>query len=226
MIAEARSITWRYKSDWTFEVYATIDFRNLSFIICFGPLPLTLQRAMKIKEEKNMRFIIHSIGFIVFVFLSYSFTFGQISSSTTESSLVLEQGVAPHKGLDDVYRRFTEGYKKLDAASVVDLYTETAAYLVPGSNIKVGRQKVSEIFTGFFDSIKQQNGRLEISFRIVQRQVDRNLAYDVGIYTLTSYNQKGESSKGSGKFVVVARRDKGDSWRFQVDGYSALTNER
>jgi ketosteroid isomerase-like protein len=67
---------------------------------------------------------------------------------------------------------------------------------------------------------------LEISFRIVQRQVDKNLAYDVGVYTLTSFNQKGESSKDSGKFVVVARREKDDSWRFQVDGYSALPNER
>ncbi len=145
-----------------------------------------------------MRSVIHSIGIVVFVFLSYSLTFGQTSNSTTESSLVLEQGVAPHKGLDEVYRRFTEGYKKLDAASVVNLYTETAAYLAPGSTIKVGRQKVSEIFSGFFDSVKQQNGRLEISFRIVQRQVDKNLAYDVGIYTLTSFNRKGESSKDSG----------------------------
>lgn len=173
-----------------------------------------------------MRSVIHFIGIVMFVFLSYSLTFGQTPNSTTESSLVLEQDVAPHKGLDEVYRRFIEGYKKLDAASVVNLYSETAAYLAPGSTIKVGRQKVSEIFNGFFDSVKQQNGRLEISFRIVQRQVDKNLAYDVGIYTLTSFNQKGESSKDSGKFVVVSRREKGDTWRFQVDVYSALTRER
>lgn len=173
-----------------------------------------------------MSFVIQGIVIVVFVFLSYPSTFGQTSNSTAESSLVLEQGVAAHKGLDEVYRRFTEGYKKLDAASVVNLYSETAAYLAPRSTIKIGRQKVSEIFTGFFDSVKQQNGRLEISFCIVQRQVDKNLAYDVGIYTLTSFNQKGESSKDSGKFVVVARREKGDIWRFQVDGYSALTNER
>lgn len=138
----------------------------------------------------------------------------------------MEQGVVPHKGLDEVYRRFTEGYKKLDAASVAGLYSETAAYLAPGSTIKIGRQNVSEIFSGFFNSVKQQNKRLEISFRIVQRQVDKNLAYDVGVYTLTSFNQKGESGKDSGKFVVVAKREKGNIWRFQVDGYSALPDER
>jgi len=173
-----------------------------------------------------MKFIVQTIAIAVFVLSGFSSTFAQTSNGTVESSLVLEQGVAPHKGLDEVYRRFSEGYKKLDAASVVNLYSESAAYLAPGSNIQIGRQKVSEIFTGFFNSVRQQNGQLEISFRIVQRQVDKNLAYDVGIYTLTSFNQKGESSKDSGKFVVVAKREKGDSWRFQVDGYSPLTNER
>ncbi len=173
-----------------------------------------------------MKFIIQTIAIIVFVLSGFSSTLAQTANGTEESSLVLEQGIMPHKGLDTIYRRFSEGYKKLDAASVVNLYSESAAYLVPGRNIQIGRQKVSEIFTGFFNSVKQQNGRLEISFRIVQRQVDKNLAYNVGIYTLTSFNQKGESKKDSGKFVVVAKREKGDSWRFQVDGYSALSNER
>ncbi len=173
-----------------------------------------------------MKSVIQAIAIAAFIFLTYPSTFAQTSNSTAERALVLEQGVAPHKGLDAVYRSFTEGYKKLDAASVANLYSETAAYLAPGSNIQIGRQKVSGIFTNFFDSVKQRNGRLEISFRIVQRQIDKNLAYDVGIYTLTSFDEKGESSKDMGKFVVVARREKGDIWRFQVDGYSALPNER
>lgn len=173
-----------------------------------------------------MKSVIRSIAVAVFVFSSCLSTLAQTSTGTTESSLVLEQGVTPHKGIDAVYRRFSEGYKKLDAASVANLYTDTAAYLAPGSNIQIGKQKVTGIFNSFFESIKQQNGRLEISFRIVQRQVDKTIAYDVGIYTLTSFNQKGESNKDSGKFVVVARREKDDSWRFQVDGYSAITNGR
>jgi ketosteroid isomerase-like protein len=97
--------------------------------------------------------------------------------------------------------------------------------LAPDDNIKIGRREVAKIFTGFFDSVKQRNGRLEISFRILQRQVDTNLAYDVGIYTLTSFNQKGEANQDSGKFVVVARRKKGDLWKFQVDGYSSLPKQ-
>ncbi len=168
-----------------------------------------------------MKFVIQAVTIAAFVFLTCPSTAAQISN-TTGSALVLEQGVAPHKGLDGIYRRFSEGYKKLDAASVAELYSETAAYLAPGDNIQTGRQKILGNFSSFFNSIKQRNGRAEISFRIVQRQVDKKLAYDVGIYTLTSFNEKGEARRSSGKFVVVAIREKSDVWRFQVDGYSDL----
>jgi uncharacterized protein (TIGR02246 family) len=173
-----------------------------------------------------MKSIIQAIAITIFVVLSCPSTVPQTSNSTTENSLTLEQGVAPHKGLDDVYRRFSEGYKRLDAASVANLYSDTAAYLAPGSNIQIGRPKILETFTSFFDSTRRGNGRLDISFRIVQRQVDKNLAYDVGIYTLTSFNEKDEPRRDSGKFVVVARHERGGVWRFQVDGYSALPKER
>jgi uncharacterized protein (TIGR02246 family) len=167
-----------------------------------------------------------AIAIAAFIFLSCLTVSAQTSNKITGVSFVVEQGVAPHRGLDEIYRRFSEAYKNLDSTSVANLYSDTAVYLAPGSNVQIGRQKVSAIFTSFFDSVRQRNGRLEISFRIVQRQVDKYLAYDVGIYTLTSFNEKGESSKDSGKFVVVARREKGDMWRFQVDGYSALAKEQ
>jgi uncharacterized protein (TIGR02246 family) len=176
-------------------------------------------------KQENLKSAKRAIIIVAFLYLSCVAAPSQTTNIAVETPLVLEQGVAPHKGLDGVYRQFSEGYKKLDAAIVVNLYSETAAYLAPGSPVQIGRQKVSDIFTGFFDSVKKRNGRLEISFRILQRQVDRNLAYDVGIYTLTSFDEKGASSKDSGKFVVVAKREKSDVWRFQVDGYSSLPKE-
>lgn len=144
------------------------------------------------------------------------------ASAQVAPDLTLDSGVAAHKGLDEVYRRFSEGYRKLDPALVANLYSETAAYLAPGDNIQIGRQKILEGFKRFFDSVKKENGKLAISFRIVQRQIDKDLAYDVGVFTLTSTNEKGEARRGGGKFVVVAKREKDDVWRFQVDGYSDL----
>lgn len=138
------------------------------------------------------------------------------------TSPLLDEGVAAHEGLDAIYRRFSEGYKKLDPAAVANLYTETAAYLQPATEIEIGREKVLASFTKFFDSVRQRNGRLEISFRIVQRQAEQNLAYDVGIFTLTSFSDKGEERTSKGKFFVVAKPEKDGVWRFQVDGYNDL----
>lgn len=162
---------------------------------------------------------------LVLIFAAFLISaFGVSAQQPAREELILENGIASHKGLDDVYRRFSEGYRKLDAAMVANLYTETAAYLAPGSDMNIGRQKVLENFKGFFDPVRKRNGKLEISFRIVQRAVDRNLAYDVGIYTVTSINEKGESRAKSGKFVVAARRG-GGVWRFQVDGYNDLLKQ-
>jgi len=147
---------------------------------------------------------------------------GGATLATAQNSPVLDEGVAPHDGLDAIYRRFSEGYKKLDGAAVANLYTETAAYLAPGNEIEIGRAKVSETFTKMFESVRQRNGRLEISFRIAQRQAEQSLAYDVGIYTLTSFNDKGEARTSKGKFFVVAKPEKDGVWRFQVDGYNDL----
>lgn len=170
-----------------------------------------------------MKIFMKMMAVALFVLLNCWQSPAQTPDSAQETSpLVLEQGVSSHKGLDEVYRRFSEGYKKLDAAFVANLYSETAAYLAPGSNMEIGRRKVLENFSRFFDSVKRRNGRVEISFRIVQRQADNNLAYDVGVYTLTSFNERGEARTSSGKFVVVAKREKNGTWLFQVDSYNDL----
>ena len=149
-------------------------------------------------------------------------TSGGATVVRAQNSPVLDEGVVPHDGLDAIYRRFAEGYKKLDPAMVANLYAETAAYLSPGREIEIGRAKVLATFTEFFDSVRQKNGRLEISFRIAQRQAEQDLAYDVGVYTLTSFSDKGESRTSKGKFMVVGKREKDGVWRFQVDGYNDM----
>jgi len=48
-----------------------------------------------------------------------------------------------------------------------------------------GREKILANFLGFFNSVKTSGGSLTISFQILERRVSGNLAYDVGVYTLT-----------------------------------------
>jgi ketosteroid isomerase-like protein len=126
------------------------------------------------------------------------------------SNLTLDAGVAAHKGLDEVYRQFG------------GLYTESAAYLAPGQPLQTGRQSINGTFKSFFDSNRARNWKVEIAFRIVQREVDTKLAYDVGIYTLTIIDQNGGRQPVSGKFAVVAKLQPDNTWRFQVDAYNDL----
>lgn len=135
--------------------------------------------------------------------------------------LVLEKGVSAHKEIDAIYKTFSEAYRTLDVEKVANLYTETAAYLPPNNDILQGRAAIRPTFQSFFDWIKNEGRTMTISFRIFQRKVDKNLAYDVGIYTIRQYKDGKEAGTGEGKFVVVAVKEKGN-WRFQVDGYSDL----
>jgi uncharacterized protein (TIGR02246 family) len=169
-----------------------------------------------------MKYTILLVTIKAFALVSCLAIAGRAAEAVRGTAPVLDESVTAHEGLDAIYRRFTEGYKKLDPAMVANLYSETAAYLQPGTEIEIGRDKVLASFTKFFDSVRQRNGRLEISFRIVQRQAGQDLAYDVGIFTLTSFSGEGEERTSKGKFFVVAKPEKDGVWRFQVDGYNDL----
>jgi uncharacterized protein (TIGR02246 family) len=157
---------------------------------------------------------------IVFAFVAGSAAFGQ------GSELSLDPGVKAHAGIDAVYAKFSRAYRDLDHELVGSLYTLDAAYLVPEQDLTTGRENITPTFKSFFDYIKERSGRLSISFRIVQRRATKDMAYDVGIYTLTTTDAAGKSTSGQGKFVVVAVKEKNGEWRFQVDGYSDLAKPK
>ena len=140
--------------------------------------------------------------------------------------LTRDRGVEAHPQIDAVYAKFSEAYRTLNADLVTGLYSESAAYLPPDSEILIGRDAIKPTFASFFDWIRQEGRTMTISFRIVQRQVDKRLAYDVGIYTIRQFKDGKEVGVGDGKFTVVAARGKDRVWRFQVDGYSQLRREK
>lgn len=154
-----------------------------------------------------------------FILLIFAFSFSAFGQN---SELVLEKGVPAHKEIDAIYGSFSDAYRTLDVEKVTNLYTEKAAYLPPDDNIIQGREAIGPTFKSFFDWIRSEGRTMAISFRIFQRKVDKNLAYDVGVYTIRQYKDGKEAGSGQGKFVTVAVREKDGKWRFQVDGYSNL----
>lgn len=145
-----------------------------------------------------------------------------VMANAQNSELTLEKGVSAHKEIDAIYKSFSEAYRTLDADKVTNLYTESAAYLAPNNDIQQGRAEIRRGFQSFFDWVKNEGRTMTISFQIFQRKVDKNMAYDVGIYTIRQYKDGKEVGMGQGKFVVVAIKEKDGKWRFQVDGYSDL----
>lgn len=145
----------------------------------------------------------------------------QSDEAAPTPSLILEQGVDRHSGIDAIYEAFTAGYKALDAVAIAKLYTESAAYLAPEEDIQTGKQ-IEANFARFFARLKERRDSAAISFRIVQRQVLGTLAYDVGIYTLAITAADGSSRQEQGKFVTVATRAPNGAWALQVDAFSDL----
>lgn len=140
--------------------------------------------------------------------------------------LILEKGVSAHKEIDAIYKTFSEAYRDLDVEKVANLYTEDARYLPPNNDILQGRAAIRPTFQSFFDYVKNNGQNITISFQIFQRKVDKNLAYDVGIYTITQFKDGKQIGIGQGKFVVVAVKEKDGKWRFQVDGYNDLKPQK
>ena len=156
--------------------------------------------------------------FLLFIFVLIANTL----ALSQNSELLLENGVKKHKGIDNIYKTFSEGYRTLKPELVANLYTKDATYLSPGGEIRFGRDKILASFTRFFKGVKESKRNMTISFQIFQRKVEKKLAYDVGVYTLRYYKDGKELSKHRGKFVVVAVKGKDKKWRFQVDGYSDI----
>jgi ketosteroid isomerase-like protein len=162
-----------------------------------------------------MRNVLAAVALLLLLGLSQT-------AAAQSAELSLRPGVSAHEGVDSIYRRFSEAYRTLNIDLIADQYTPSAAYLAPDDNISIGRDNIRPGFKRFFDAVKGNGQSMTISFEIVQRAVDKNIGYDVGIYTLRTLREGKELSKGQGKFVVVAVKDPDGKWRFQVDGYSDL----
>ena len=143
-------------------------------------------------------------------------------ATAQDKQLVLDEGVEPHSGVDQIYKDFSKAYQTLDSKLLAGLYTEDVAYLSPSQDIVTGNKAVFENFDGFFSRTRERGRTMEIAFRIVKREVQSGLGFDVGVFTLV-YSEAGkEVGRSKGKFVVVTRKGMDGKWRFAVDGYSDL----
>lgn len=132
---------------------------------------------------------------------------------------------ADSEAIDELYRTFNDAYQSHDAGLVASLYNEDARYLEPNPELAIreGRASIRETFSGFMEWAGQNNRDLRIQFRILEREISGDLAYDTGYYLLQSKPDSVEAfgnEGGVGKFVTVMGRQPDGSWKFLLDGFS------
>lgn len=119
--------------------------------------------------------------------------------------------------IDLVYKTFSEAYVQLDAQMVQDLYEPDAYYFYPQIPIQRGHKSFMNGFTDMFDRARENQTTLKIEFRIVERQLMHDHAYDIGYYRLS----KSDGNVSVGKFVTILRKQEDGGWKFVLDTYSS-----
>ncbi len=154
------------------------------------------------RKTKNMK-----LSFILLL-LSTTFSFGQ----QTEPNA------------DFLYENFTKAYDELSAEKLADLYTYNAEalnlYDGGSPNSIKGQQEIKKYYTKFFQSVKENNQILSLTFKIIDRNKIGDNILDNGFYQLEIITPNKPSSFSFGKFSTVLEVQNKE-WKFKTD---ATTN--
>lgn len=134
-----------------------------------------------------------------------------------------------HKEIDLVYKKFSEGYLKLDPIFVGDCYADNSVeishYTGKAPKIIDGKKAITDDFTAFFNRIKQEKKKVAIEFLFSKRTITKKRASDIGFYKLTSTDSIGKSKTSYGKIAIVLVKDKRNKWKFLTDTNSSSNEE-
>ena len=129
---------------------------------------------------------------------------------------------ASDQGVNAVYERMQAAYASLDAAKLETVYSPDATYL-PGSpkaNVN-NRQAIQRGLGGFIDKVRANNGRIEVSFRIVERKRFDGIFIDNGyVRSVIDYGDGKPPVVSNGKFQTAIVRQPDGKWAFVSDSDS------
>ncbi|MCL1137445.1 YybH family protein [Shewanella pneumatophori] len=127
-----------------------------------------------------------------------------------------------NEALNAVYNQFSQAFNELDANRMKTIYSEDACYIPEsqGEEITIGRDKIVALYETFFGKIKHKNAKIEVDFRVIERNIIGRSATDVGYYLIRFHPplDNGEpSSEFAGKFVGVSKKKQDGKWYLTVD---------
>ena len=145
-----------------------------------------------------------------------------LAACTPPEAPVEDEWAAAATELDSTYATFSRAYAGANVQLLMEeVYAEEGYYLPPGSPILRGQDQFRGQFS-FLERYARDDGPgPDISFEVVDRDIDGDLAYDIGVYTLRSPNAPADAEPSRGKFVVIWKRIDGE-WRIWADGFSSM----
>jgi len=111
-----------------------------------------------------------------------------------------------------------KAFNAKDAAAVSKLYTEDAILLPPGSPAVNGRANIQSFFQSFISA-----GGSDAKLRVVKVESSGEIAYEIGAFEATLPLPQGGTARGSGKYVVIWRRQPDGSVKLAVDIFNTNT---
>jgi uncharacterized protein (TIGR02246 family) len=117
----------------------------------------------------------------------------------------------PRQHIDEALIKFVAAFNAGDGATVASFYTEDAALLPPGGARVDGRAAIQEFWQGAINS-----GMKIDDLHAVEVEARRDMAGEVGVFTLSVPGEGGVITKMSGKYIVLWKRD-GHTWQLYRD---------
>ena len=115
--------------------------------------------------------------------------------------------------IEETNARFMAAVNRGDAAEAAALYTEDAVVLAPNTATVRGRDGIKALFDGMF----QQMGPPALTLSTSDVTELGDTAYEVGTYTMKAQPPGGAALNDTGKYVVIWKRQRDDSWKLAVD---------
>lgn len=125
--------------------------------------------------------------------------------------------------IDRVYETFSRAYARADVGMLMDsVYGDSAFYLPPGSPVLHGQDRFRGEFS-FLERYTRAGGPgPDLTFESVERDYAGDLAYDIGVYTLTLPDRPGAAGVSRGTFLVVWKRGEDGHWRIRAHALTPL----
>lgn len=124
-----------------------------------------------------------------------------------------------NEGINAIYERMTAAYAALDSQAFADIYAADAAYLRSDDNpMLMDIDAIIDNYERYFASVREENERLELRFRVIKRDCAESICSDVGWYRNSRYDSEGALEGTSyGRFLTTPGRSTDGMWRFIAD---------